>query len=260
MAQSTLFPVVLEVEKLKIFDCFLWPSAGSSTPQEFATAIGPDYGVSEDDVAQIAKQIEMQISRWQGVWEKTLKRWAQHGRKPFLHLFVLEVDLDGLVLRDRFHWDVNNLANSPEEFAEELVCDLGLKRTHEVLVAHAVRLQLFLAWEMLLTAEAEVIEKGQTVEGTIRSDPHCEWAPQLTVKTKTGETPGSADRYENRMRKSLKENLDDDLEGDEEEEDDEDDNDDDAEDEEEEEDEDDDIGAGGEEDEAKMESGSSMEE
>jgi hypothetical protein len=257
---ATLFPVVLEVEKLKIRDCFLWPSAGSSTPQEFAAAIAPDYGINvseQETLAQIALALENQINRWQGVWQGTLQRWAQHGRKPFLHLFELEVDLDECVLRDRFHWDVNHAANSPEEFAEELVCDLGLKRTHEVLIAHAIRSQLFLVWEKLLAAtKSEEEDQLATVDGFIRSDPSCQWAPQLAVKAKTGETPRSMDRYEQRARKSLKENLDDDLEDEDEE--DEEDNDDEGEDEDDEDE--DEEPAVGDEDEAKGESGSFEEE
>jgi hypothetical protein len=230
----TLYPIVLEIPKLNISrDSLLWPSSSSQfTPEEYATAVAQDYGVADALIPKITGHLEAQINRWKAVWEGMLKLWQEQGKTPYLQVFSLEVDLDECVLRDRFQWDINNLANSPEKFAEELICDLGLKRTHEAAIAHAIRLNLFSAWEALLSGESV---GEQELEGkAIRSDPNFEWAPRLVVKVKSEEAPTSAARYEQRQRKMLKENLNDDLEdeeellGDEEEEDDDNGDDDDA--------------------------------
>lgn len=46
------------------------------------------------------------------------------------------------MLRDQFEWDIANPANSPEDFAETLVADLGLTSEFLVPISHAIREQI----------------------------------------------------------------------------------------------------------------------
>ena len=182
---AQLFPVALDLPDWKLKDAFLWPSENTLTPQDFAAVLVKDCGLPEEAVRVVAKKLTSQIGRWAAVWEA---KWQQlssgGGAAADPRLFVLDVDLGECVLRDRFEWDINNLANSPERFAEELVCDLGLKREHEAAVAHAVRLLLFRAWEWSLQPDAaqrsEAAAAAAPASG-VRSDPAGEWGPRLAA-------------------------------------------------------------------------------
>lgn len=43
----------------------------------------------------------------------------------------LDIQIDGIVLKDRFEWDITEDSNSPVEFAQAMVSDLGLPRVFE---------------------------------------------------------------------------------------------------------------------------------
>lgn len=59
-----------------------------------------------------------------------------------LRIIKLNVRVANVVLRDQFEWDIANPANSPEDFAEALVADLGLGSEFLVPVAHQIREQI----------------------------------------------------------------------------------------------------------------------
>ncbi len=179
-----LFPVSLDLPSWNLRDSFMWPSDNGMQPQEYAAVLVKDYGLPEEAVRVVAKKLAAQIARFGDVWEAKWQQLSSGGaRRAEVRQLVLEVDLGECVLRDRFEWDINNLANSPELFAEELVCDLALKREHEVLIVHAIRTALFQAWEASLqTGGAQTVKRE--AEAAVRFDPDGQWGPRLTPPAK----------------------------------------------------------------------------
>jgi hypothetical protein len=178
---AQLFPVALDLPEWKLKDAFLWPSENTLTPHEFAAVLVKDCGLPEDAALVVAKKLTSQIERWAAVWEAKWQQLCIGAAGADTRLFVLDVDLGECVLRDRFEWDINNLANSPERFAEEMACDLGLKREHEAAVLHAVRTLLFRAWEWSLQPDAVRPNNAVTAASAVRYDPAGEWGPRLAA-------------------------------------------------------------------------------
>jgi len=62
--------------------------------------------------------------------------------KEVLLLIKLDLSLRGLRLHDQFLWDAYNPLNSPEDFARDMCCDLGLGGDWLALIAHTIRAQI----------------------------------------------------------------------------------------------------------------------
>ncbi|KAL8276149.1 hypothetical protein RQP46_011443 [Phenoliferia psychrophenolica] len=67
----------------------------------------------------------------------------QDGKDEELRVLIkLDITLDSFQLVDRFEWDISDPHNSPEEFAEVFVADLGLGGEFRTAVAHSIREQI----------------------------------------------------------------------------------------------------------------------
>ena len=178
-----LLPVQLHVKgsTWRLHDAFLWPSAGAAfSPEEFAAALVKDNGLPEEAIAVVAKKLSTQIARLSDVWDRKWSQLAENETaQATCHVCIMElrVELGELVLQDRFEWDVNNLNNSPEDFARVLAADFGLRRDQETTLAHAVRSQLFVLWEQ---QESEMVSQKSDL-ATIRES-LADWTPRLEAK------------------------------------------------------------------------------
>ena len=191
--------------------------------EEFATQLSRDNGLPEEAIAVVAKKLEAQIARLEGVWDAKWNQIAQ-GAGPDMRVLKIEADLGELVLRDCLEWNVNDLQGSPEEFAQMLAVDLALKREHETQIAHAIRVQLFAAWEASLKGEPTAWEAGQVIRNNVEP-----WTPTLLAKAevkKQEEEERQRKLQDRRERAARGEVVEEDDEDDDDEEDDEEDEDD----------------------------------
>jgi hypothetical protein len=131
-----------------------------------------------DAAPLIAKRLHSQILALRGIWDNTLAYlMANPTHEPVLQTFDMKVTLGKTVFRDCFEWDIYNLSNSPELFAQILAQDLALPREHEVLLAHAIRCRLFEFWgtQGISSAPPKKVEATRSVV-RVKSE---EWGPRL---------------------------------------------------------------------------------
>ena len=55
----------------------------------------------------------------------------------------IDITIDGIVLKDRFEWDITEDSNNPVEFAQTMVNDLGLPRVFENKISFQICKQIF---------------------------------------------------------------------------------------------------------------------
>ncbi len=174
----------IEEKSWKVHDAFLWPLADESvTPQAFALKMTKDLNLPSEATSMIGNRLVHQIERLRDIWLRKVEQIG-HGYTPDVQEIVLEVDLNGFVLRDRFHWDINDLRSSPELFVEVLANDLGLKREHEVLISHALRVRLFELWESSLGRGVPPLSSSSSSlsSSVVRTSPLDEWTPHVVAK------------------------------------------------------------------------------
>jgi len=93
----------------------------------------------------------------------------------------LNVNLNGIQLKDQFQWDTNNEDNDPEIFARTLCADLGLSREFEVAVALSIREQLTMYKLAALEGKSDFL-KFKTVDNAIRKEEELiDWTPTLEL-------------------------------------------------------------------------------
>jgi SWI/SNF-related matrix-associated actin-dependent regulator of chromatin subfamily B protein 1 len=56
-----------------------------------------------------------------------------------LKTIELDLRIDNIQIKDQFEWDMNEPQNSPEEFADTLVTDLGLPEHFKPKISHHLR-------------------------------------------------------------------------------------------------------------------------
>lgn len=55
-----------------------------------------------------------------------------------LRKISLNCRIGNVIINDQFEWDVNNPENSPEDFAQVIVADLGLSTEFLLPIAHQI--------------------------------------------------------------------------------------------------------------------------
>lgn len=59
--------------------------------------------------------------------------------KEHLIRVILDIEHDGVTLKDSFVWDITNPDNEPAEFAAQMVSDLNLPDSFTTLIAYQIQ-------------------------------------------------------------------------------------------------------------------------
>ncbi|KAF9516045.1 hypothetical protein BS47DRAFT_1341372 [Hydnum rufescens UP504] len=102
-------------------------------------------------------------------------------------LIKLDITVGSINLSDQFEWDVNDVDNSPETFAEVYACDLGLTGDFKTAIAHSIREQVHVHQKSLAII-------GHPFDGTSVQDEDLKSA-FLPVVKKATRTLDDSDSY-----------------------------------------------------------------
>ncbi|RKP07236.1 hypothetical protein THASP1DRAFT_8961, partial [Thamnocephalis sphaerospora] len=130
--------VDLDLDTFKIRDCFLWNlNEELLTPERFAEVFCEDVELSAPQYApSIAMMIRAQLQEYEQVDD------ASAAEEDTRVAITLDLHVGQLYLRDRFEWDLASTL-PPEEFARQLVADLGIGGEFVSLIAYSIREQLY---------------------------------------------------------------------------------------------------------------------
>ncbi|KAI8979657.1 hypothetical protein BDF20DRAFT_940583 [Mycotypha africana] len=157
--EEVLVPIRIELEHehYKLRDTFTWNLNESSiTPEQFAEIICEDLKLPANIFAdQIAKSIKEQLDDFNlnaSTTEDNTKQPQQPQQQELELRTVIKLDITvgNWELIDQFEWDIVCPRNSPEEFANKLVEELGLGGEFRTAIAHSIREQIHVYIKSLL--------------------------------------------------------------------------------------------------------------
>ena len=155
-----LVPIRLDVESdgIKIRDTFTWNlNEEVITPDTFATRLCRDVGVKNPSKAlleQIVRSLKDQIDDYFQHAPEILDQKEglaagnddqDDGEKDLPELrttIKLDITIDQQCVVDQFEWDIACRRNNPEQFADQLVRELGLSPEFKTAIAHSIREQI----------------------------------------------------------------------------------------------------------------------
>jgi SNF5 / SMARCB1 / INI1 len=155
-----LVPIRLDVESdgIKIRDTFTWNLNESViTPDIFARRLCRDVGVKNPSKAlleQIVRSLKDQIEDYFQHAPEILDQKeglsagnddVDNGEKDLPELrttIKLDITIDQQCVVDQFEWDIACRRNNPEQFADQLVRELGLSPEFKTAIAHSIREQI----------------------------------------------------------------------------------------------------------------------
>ncbi|KAI8347593.1 hypothetical protein EDC96DRAFT_520952 [Choanephora cucurbitarum] len=159
--EETLVPIRIELEHegYKLRDTFTWNLHESLvSPEQFADVMCDDLKLPANIFSdQIARAIREQIEDY-NLNASSLLQEVHEGeaRQQELRTVIkLDVTVGNWELIDQFEWDISCPKNSPEEFAANLVKDLGLGGEFKTAIAHSIREQIHVHIKSLLLAGYE---------------------------------------------------------------------------------------------------------
>ncbi|TYH54397.1 hypothetical protein ES332_D09G166000v1 [Gossypium tomentosum] len=158
---ENLIPIRLdiEVDGQRYKDAFTWnPYDPDSEVVMFAKRTVKDLKLSPGFLPQIVQSIQSQLATFR----------SYEGQDMYVGDKIIPIKLDlqvnHIVIRDQFLWDLNNFDSDPEEFARTLCKDLGIEDPEvEPAIAFAIREQLYeIAIQNVTTArENRISKKGR---------------------------------------------------------------------------------------------------
>ncbi|KAI7905416.1 uncharacterized protein BX663DRAFT_499650 [Cokeromyces recurvatus] len=162
--EEVLVPIRIELEHegYKLRDTFTWNLNESLiTPEQFAEIMCEDLRLPVNIFSeQIAKVIKEQIEDYnlnasnilKDEFEEAMENKINNDDKQIELRTVIKLDITvgNWQLIDQFEWDISYPRNSPEEFAEKLVIDLGLGSEFKTAIAHSIREQIHVYIKSLL--------------------------------------------------------------------------------------------------------------
>jgi SNF5 / SMARCB1 / INI1 len=167
---SELVPmrIDIEIEGRRLREFITWESQEPHfTPHSFAEVLCEEQKLPPPFVKEITRTIEQKLSRYEKYYP---------GNYECLQVMEIEVRVDNLVLRDRFVWDINNLDNSPEIFAQMLCSDLGLGGDVAASVSNAIREKICFYQKQ----QQKVMTLPEPLQEIYRQYPE-EWEPKLRI-------------------------------------------------------------------------------
>jgi hypothetical protein len=131
-----LIPVKIdiELEGRRYKDMFLWDkNEPYQTIDSFVKILIEEQNLPAVFESELISNIRKQVNQF---------RQYKQMEGELVKVVQINVRIGNIVLRDQFEWDINNPHNSPEDFAESLVQDLGLGPEFMLPVAHQIREQI----------------------------------------------------------------------------------------------------------------------
>ncbi|KAI9265935.1 hypothetical protein BY458DRAFT_513078 [Sporodiniella umbellata] len=142
----------LEIDGYKLRDTFTWNLNESLvTFEQFAEVICLDLRLPPHSfIDPIARSIKEQL--------EDFNLSATQETKELKTVVKLDITVGNRELTDQFEWDVGCPNNSPEEFADKLVKELGLGGEFKTAIAHLIREQIHVKKKSLVMTEEDVQE------------------------------------------------------------------------------------------------------
>ena len=167
---SELVPmrIDIELEGRRLREFITWESQEPNfTPHFFAEVLCEEQKLPQAFAKEITRTIEQKLSRYEKY---------HPGNYECLQVLEIEVRVDNLVLRDRLIWDINNLENSPEAFAQMLCADLGLGGDVAASVSNAIREKICFYQKQ----QQKIMTPPEPLQEIYREHPE-EWEPKLRI-------------------------------------------------------------------------------
>lgn len=150
-----LVPVRLDIEfdRIKLRDTFTWNlNDRTISPDLFAETLVEDFNLPPETFPHLSRQVHHEIQeQLQDFYphcyiadepaDPYLPYYA-HKNDEMRILIKLDITIGTLELVDQFEWDINDPANSPEEFARQMARDLSLSGEFVTAIAHNIREQI----------------------------------------------------------------------------------------------------------------------
>lgn len=147
---NTLIPIKLSIEHnggtSRLVDYFMWNTLDPyMTPSKFASILVSDLELPAlihlEIVASINKQIE----------ENHAVSCMQLPDNEYHVIVDLSVNLNRKMYEDKFEWDLKLTDITPEDFADNVVADMGLSLEFRTAIAHSLH-------EMILRLKRDLVE------------------------------------------------------------------------------------------------------
>lgn len=152
--EEELVPIRLDIEwgKIKLRDTFTWNLHERTTDIDyFAEKLVEDFGLKVSEcrplINNVASSIREQIADYcpqifpeDEPLDPHLPYFAYKNDEQRI-LIKLNVTIGQNTLIDQFEWEINNAANSPEEFAQQLTQENSLAGEFTTAIAHCIREQ-----------------------------------------------------------------------------------------------------------------------
>ncbi|KAF2007807.1 SNF5-domain-containing protein [Amniculicola lignicola CBS 123094] len=149
-----LVPVRLDIEldKIKLRDTFTWNLHDRVTPTEvFAENLVEDFKlpfeIRPQVIQHVAREMQEQIQDYypHAYFDDEpldpILPYSAYKNDEMRILIKLNITIGQHTLVDQFEWEINNVLNSPEEFARQMACDLSLSGEFTTAIAHSIREQ-----------------------------------------------------------------------------------------------------------------------
>ncbi|KAI0462886.1 hypothetical protein LJB42_003689 [Komagataella kurtzmanii] len=149
-----VIPIKINIEYNgnKIQDCFLWNiNETLITPESFATIFCNDMELPNSCIQQIETQINNQIEEFSPF---VTLQFPKDGVDSKHCVIQVSVNIGKQLYEDQIEWDLNNDSYSPEQFAHDVVSDMGLAPEFKPAISVAIH-------EQLLKLKKEYVENPQ---------------------------------------------------------------------------------------------------
>lgn len=152
--EEELIPIRLDIEwgKIKLRDTFTWNLHDRTTDIDyFAEKLVEDFGLKVTEcrplVSYVANAMKEQIADYcpqifpeDEALDPHLP-YSAYKNDEMRILIKLNITIGQNTLIDQFEWEINNAANSPEEFAQQLTQENSLAGEFTTAIAHSIREQ-----------------------------------------------------------------------------------------------------------------------
>ena len=149
-----LVPVRLDIEwgKIKLRDTFTWNLNDRTTSVDyFAEKLVEDFGLEVREcrplVGYVATAIRDQVNDYcpqiyaeDGSLDPHLP-YSAYKNDEMRIVIKLNITIGQNTLIDQFEWEINNVHNSPEDFAQQMTSELSLAGEFATAIAHSIREQ-----------------------------------------------------------------------------------------------------------------------
>ncbi|KAK4227941.1 hypothetical protein QBC38DRAFT_363004 [Podospora fimiseda] len=197
--REELVPIRIDVdwEKIKLRDTFTCNLHDRLIkPELIAAQLVEDMGLKPPLAQPVYEQVAQQINEQLNEYEPLIysEQEALDPELPYMAykndemriLVKLNITIGAHTLIDQFEWEINNPANSPEEFAASMARDLSLSGEFTTAIAHCIREQAQLFIRSLYTVghipDGRPIEDPDLVAAFLPSPLTSVFRPQQQAK------------------------------------------------------------------------------